>query len=167
MASLLDTDFKNNVGHIRPYLGIILIGSVALCFGLIIYNATTKLAKAVQPSTSKHSEAEGNLALQTKGTVQYGDTVTYTSSFIGAPLGLSTTNTYITTVCFQDDVMVYQISAGQRESVYLYDQNEGRLEWDGKKATCTATLMYREVTPKTILVSVLNSISFEIEERGY
>jgi hypothetical protein len=166
MKSLIDTDIKNNVGHIRPYLGIALIGSIALGLGLIIYNATADLAQALQTNTDMpDSNTEHVLSIETKGAIQYGDSIAYKSSFEEA-VG-DGASAFITTVCFQDDEMVYQVSAEEDASVYLYDQREGRLEWDGKNASCTATLMYRTVSSDTVHVSLIDSLTFEVEERGY
>ncbi len=162
MKNLIDTDFGNNVGHIKPYLGVILIGSVALMFGTIIYNALNQFTQSVY---SNVPDGVGG-TLSVRGGVKdivYGDTIEYRSTASG--VGGRNSTTYITTVCFQDDELVFQRSVPQGASVYLYDQVGGVYEWDGHDASCTASLMYREVSGDRINVYVVESTSFEVEGR--
>jgi hypothetical protein len=169
MATLIDTDIKNNISHIRPYLGILLIGCIALAFGMIIYNAATELAQAVQTSTgmSANHRGEGNISLDTKENVYYGDTITYDTFFSGIPTDSENVQVYINTVCFQDAALVFQTSTREGEPIYLYDQNEKRIEWNGERASCSATLLFREVTKDSVQVGVLNTFDFIVEGRGY
>jgi hypothetical protein len=163
MKSLIDTDIKNNISHIRPYLGILLIGSIALGFTLLVHRATTQLTQTIHTTTPEG--VSGKLSLQKRGTIVYGDTIDYKSSVIG---GYShPVNTYVTTVCFQGDEMVFQRSAQQGVPIHLYDQIGGGLEWDGGTASCSATLMYREVNSDTVDVYVVDGVSFDVEARGY
>ena len=76
-------------------------------------------------------------------------------------------NTYITTVCFQGERMVYQRSAQQGVPFYLYDQMGSSLDWNGEDASCSATLMYREVGFDSVDVYIVDSVSFDVISRGY
>lgn len=163
MRSLIDTNIKNNVLNIRPYLGILLVASMALGLGLIITNATNELTRTVQTSVPKY--IEGTIQVRERGDIHYGDTVTYKSSVSG--LQSESTNTFITTVCFQGDTMVYQQSTQQGVDVHLYDQIGRGMEWDGKTASCSAALMYRKVEPDAVNVYVVDGVSFDVLPRTY
>lgn len=160
---MIDTSLANNIRYVRPYLGILLIGSMALGFGLMINNAAQQLTQTIH--TTVPVGVEGGLAISKSGKIYYGDTISYVSSVSG--LSLNPSNTYITTVCFQGDVMVFQKSAQQGVSVHLYDQTGGGFDWDGKNASCSATLMYRTVGSESIDIFVVDSISFDVLARGY
>jgi hypothetical protein len=160
---MIDTDLERNITHVKPYLGVLLVGSIALLFGMLIYKATNNLTQNIHTKTP--AGVEGTLVLKTKGVIEYGDTIQYKSSASGINSQESTT--YITTVCFQGETLVYQKSVLQGVSVYLYDQIGSGLDWDGKNATCSATLMYREVKRDVVDVYVVDSVSFEVIGRGY
>ncbi len=156
---MIDTDLKRNIQHIRPFLGVLLIGAIALGFGLMINNAAKQLTQSIHSDVP--SGVEGSLALKNKGKLYYGDTISYKSSVSGVYFG--DVNTYITTVCFQGDEMVFQKSVLQGVSVHLYDQIGSSLDWDGKNASCSATLMYREVgKDDKVDVYIVDSMSFDV-----
>lgn len=159
----IDTSLKNNIAHVRPYLGILLVGSIALGFALIINNAASQLTQTVH--TTVPEGVEGDISMVARGDIRYGDTISYKSSV--SSLSAQHTNTYITTVCFQGGAMVFQKSVQQGVSVYLYDQMESGLEWDGQPASCSAALMYRKVNLDTIDIYVVDSVSFEVAARLY
>lgn len=158
---MLDTSLENNLRNIKPYLGILLVGSMALWFGLLINNAVKELTQNIY--TTVPEGVEGTLTLSGSGKVYYGDTISFKSNVSG--LSLQSSNTYITTVCFQGETMVFQKSVQQGVEVHLYDQIDGEFDWDGKNASCSATLMYRTVLPETINIYVVDSESFEVLAR--
>ena len=160
---MIDTSFERNVAHVRPYLGVALIAVFAIYLFMKIFNATSELTQVVH--TNAPEGVDGSLQLISRGKVVYGDTIEFKSSASG--IGSSYSNTYITTVCFQGETMVYQKSAQQGVSFYLYDQMGGSLEWNGEDASCSATLMYREVGYDTVNVYVVDALSFDVISRGY
>lgn len=162
VSNFIETDLRSNIEHIRPYLGILLVGSIALGLGFIIHNATSQLVQNIYATAP--TGVEGKLSLNNRGDVWYGDTISYKSSVFGAHLDVS--NTYITTVCFQGVSMVFERSVLQGVPVYLYDQMKDSLSWDGKEATCSATLMYRKVNQNSVDVYVVASLSFDVKGRG-
>ncbi len=160
---MIDTDVARNIQHIKPYLGVMLVASVALGFAIMINNATKQLTQSIYTDVPKG--IEGKLSVKTYGILHYGDTVSYKSRISG--ISLEKANAYITTVCFQGDRMVFQRSAQQGVSIHLYDQIVEGLDWDGGDASCSATLMYRTVAGGAINVYVVDSISFEVLAREY
>ena len=70
-------------------------------------------------------------------------------------------------MCFQGETIVFQKSVQQGVEVHLYDQIDGGFDWDGKNASCSATLMYRTVLPETIDIYVVDSESFDVLVRKY
>ena len=163
VKTVIDTDLKRNVAHVRPYLGVLLIGSVALMFGLLIYNAAKELTKTVHTDVTEGMS--GEITIATRGDIRYGDTIDFKSSTSG--VYSSKSNTYVTVVCFQGETMVYQRSAQQGVQFYLYDPIGSSLDWDGEDASCSATLMYRKVGYNSIDVYVVDSVSFDVVTRGY
>ena len=97
MGHWIDTDFRNNVAHIRPYLGVLLIASIALMFGMLIYNALMQFTHSVSATTIS-SNVEGELALPAYKKVLYGDTIEYVSSVSG--VSSMDHVVYFATVCF-------------------------------------------------------------------
>jgi hypothetical protein len=160
---MIDTDFARNIQHIRPYLGVLLVASVALGFALMINNAAKQLTQNIYTEVPKG--IEGSLSIKNHGTLHYGDTVSYKSKMSG--VSVETGNTYITTVCFQGDNMVFQRSVQQGVPIHLYDQIIEGLDWDGGAASCSATLMYRTISGGSINVYVVDSISFDVLAREY
>jgi len=161
---IIDTDFKRNVSHVRPYLGVILIASVALMFGVIIYSAMQQFTQTVYSAAP--SGTEGALSIRGGvGNIRYGDTVKY-NSFI-TDVGKRDAVSYITTVCFQDDKLVYQRVVPQGVAVELSNQIGGVNEWDGEDASCSATLVYRQMSMNRVDVYVVESVSFDVKGRRY
>lgn len=160
---MIDTDLRRNIEHVRPFLGVLLVGAIALAFGLMINNAAKQLTQSIHTDVPKG--VEGSLELKNKGDLRYGDTISYRSNISGVYLG--DVNTYITTVCFQGDEMVYQKSVLQGVRVHLYDQIGSSLNWDGKNASCSASLMYREVGDdgNDVNVYIVDSVSFDVSGR--
>ena len=163
MEVMIDTSFERNVAHVRPYLGVALIAVFAIFLFMKIYSATSDLTQVIH--TNAPEGVEGSIKLVSRGQVVFGDTIEYRTTASG--IYSTKSNTYVTTVCFQGENMVYQMSAQQGVDFYMYDQMGSALEWDGGDASCSATLMYREVTGDTINVYVVDSISFEVKSRGY
>ena len=157
---VIDTNIENNFRHIRPYLGILLVGSMALGFGFIVTSAAKQLAQAIEPVAS---DIEGALTLVSSGTVRYGDTVSYKAAVNNLTKG--TSNIYITTVCFQGETMVFQKSVTQGISVRLYDQMVSEYEWNGEDASCTAALLYRTSASDIHQVILVDSVSFDVLAR--
>ena len=155
---MIDTSIENNIRTIRPYLGILLVGSMALGLGLMITNAANQLTHAIEPSVS---ESEGVLTLSSSGAVNYGDTVSYNVS----KSAKGTLNVYITTVCFQGATMVFQKSTPQGASVRLSNQSDSEHDWNGKAASCTALLMYRTERADTFDTFLIDSESFDVQAR--
>ncbi len=158
---MIDTDFARNIQHIRPYLGVLLVGAIALGLGLMINSAAKQLTQSIH--TDVPAGIEGKLSLKTRGDLYYGDVISYKSRISG--ISLDQSNTYVTTVCFQKDRMVYQKSAQQGVSVYLNDQLGPEFEWDGLSASCSATLMYRVAKPDAVNVYIVDSLSFEVSSK--
>jgi hypothetical protein len=160
---MIDTDLERNIAHVRPYLGVLLIGSVALMFGVLIYNAAKQLTETVH--TTAPEGVTGAITISSRGDIRYGDTIDFKSTTAGIYSNKS--NAYVSTVCFQGETMVYQRSAQQGVPFYLYDQIGSSLDWDGNEASCSATLMYRKVGFDNIDVYVVDSVSFDVISRGY
>ena len=59
---MIDTDVQRNFAHIRPYLGVMLVGSVALMFGLLMYNAMGELTQTIH--TTNPDGMEGSIELK-------------------------------------------------------------------------------------------------------
>ncbi len=161
---MIDTSFRNNVRHVRPYLGILLIGSMALAFGLIIKSAMTELSGNLYAATPL-SGIEGVLELKIKGDIHYGDTISFSSDV--TKLSLQNSNIFVTTACFQKTTMVFEKSVPLDGSVHLYDQAVSEYDWDGKRAVCGSTLMYRSIELDDSGLHVVDSVGFEVQPRGY
>ncbi len=161
---MIDTDFSRNIQHIRPFLGFLLVGAIALGFGMMINSAAKQLTQSIH--TDVPSGVEGSLSLKNKGKLYYGDIVSYESNVSGVYFG--DVNTYITTVCFQGDEMVFQKSVLQGVKVYLHNHAGSGLDWDEKEASCSATLMYREVSKNNkVDIYIIDSTSFDVFGRGH
>lgn len=155
---MIDTDFRNNIRHVRPHLGILLIGCVALGFAFVIRNAMSDLSQTLTIATAPEG-IEGVLSLASRNNLRYSDSVTYKSNVSGdVP---NNANVYITTVCFQGETMVFQKSMQQGDSLYLQDESLSGFRWNGEDASCSATLMYR--TDESDTVYVVDSITFEVQ----
>jgi hypothetical protein len=155
---MIDTDFRNNVRHVRPHLGMLLIGCIALGFALLIRNAMSDLSQTITVVEAPDG-IEGVLRLSSRNDLRYSDLVSYKSNISGdLPLGA---NVYITTVCFQGETLVFQKSMQQGDSLYLQDESLSGFRWDGEDASCSATLMYR--TDESDRVYVVDSMTFEVQ----
>lgn len=163
---MIDTSFLNNVRSVRPFLGLLLVGSVAFGFAFMIYKAVAELSASLYTVMPSDLEATKNvLHLTTKGDVQYGDTVSYTSTLPNKREKSS--NQYINTVCFQGETMVFEKSTEKSTAVYLYDEALSDVEWNGKDAICSATLLERVSVAETTLVHLIDSVSFVVKARKY
>jgi hypothetical protein len=156
---MIDTDFGNNIRHISPHLGILLIGCIALGFVFLIRNAMSNLSETLTTTTTTPEGIEGVLSLASRNNPRYSDSVTYKSNVSGKLP--SNANVYITTVCFQGEDMVFQKSIQQKGSLYLQDESLSGFRWDGEDASCSATLMYR--TEESDIVYVVDSITYEVQ----
>ncbi|KKS36772.1 MAG: hypothetical protein UU98_C0021G0009 [Parcubacteria group bacterium GW2011_GWD2_42_14] len=130
---------------------------MALGFGLMVSSAAKQLSQALEPSIPTGG---GTLTLESSGTVQYGDTVSY-KAVMDNPEKIAA-NIYISTVCFQGETMVFQKSVTQGVTVHLYDQMERDYEWNGKDASCIATLLYRTVGRDFHQVVLVDSEYFDV-----
>jgi hypothetical protein len=154
----VETDWERNIKQVSPFLGMLLIAAFALFLYTVFTNAVHDLTQAVH--TEAPRDVEGTLRLVDQGPHRYEDTVSFRSTVQGATSGATT---YVTVACFQDEKLVYQRSAQQGVSFYLYDQYERDLEWDGGTASCSATLMYRTAGAGKIDVYVLDALSFNVD----
>ena len=157
---VINTNLENNLQHIRPYLGILLVGSMALGFGLMVTSATKQLSQALEPSVLTGG---GTLTLESSGTLQYGDTVSY-KVVMDNPENVAA-HIYISTVCFQGERMVFQKSVMQGVNLRLSDQMERDYEWNGKDASCIATLLYRIIGRDFHQVVLVDSEYFDVVEQ--
>ncbi len=158
----IDTSLKNNIAHIRPFLGVLLVGSVALGVMFMLLNATKQLTQTVY---SAPPEGVRGTLTHRRSVIRYADTITYDAFVTGVKGGEK--RAYITTVCFQGDVMVFQKSSSLNTPVYLYDQTGDSPQWNGQSALCNATLMYRGADASAREVYLLDSINFEVNARLY
>lgn len=159
----IDTSLANNIAHVRPFLGVLLVGSMALGVMFTLLEATEQLTQTVYSASPQG--VEGTLTLAHRGAVRYADTISYDAYVAGVRGG--TSRAYITTACFQEDTMVYQKSSSLNTPVYLYDQKGDSPRWDGQPALCYATLMYREGHTPTSSVYLIDAIGFEVNARPY
>lgn len=158
LLRVIDANLENNLRNVKPYLGILLVGSIALVFGFMIMNAARQLTHAIEPGTSA---SEGILTRSSAGAVYYGDTVSYavSKSAKGNP------NVYITTVCFQGTTMVFQKSTSRGTSVRLHDESDDENYWNGKQASCSAVLLYRTESAGAYNTLLIDSESFDVLAR--
>ena len=163
VMALIDLDLKRNINNIRPYLGIMLVGSIAIGFALIISSALRDLSQVV--CSPGQEGAKGTLTVKPNGTLYYGDTISYKTDLSGVTTQGSTL--YVTTVCYQGDTMVFQKTLPEGESVYFYDQLDTGFEWDGTAAQCTASLVYREQYSSVTKVDIVATQGFEVKARKY
>ncbi len=153
----VETDWERNLKQVSPFLGVVLVGCVAFLMFLFIYNAVQGLATLAH--TAVPSGVSGSIVLTSRQPLTYGSSAHFSSTVDGmAPDATS----YIATVCFQGDKLVYQRSAQQGVEFPLLDQYQRDLAWDGKTASCTATLMYRAVNGARANVYMLGSTNFVV-----
>lgn len=155
--ALVDTDFTNNVQRIRPFLGVALVACFTLAMFVIMKNALDDITQVVH--TEAPMDVHGTLKLTTRSPIEYKSSVAFRATVSGAG---PETSSYISTVCFQEETLVYQRSAQPGVDFYLTDQYERDLEWDGGFASCSATLMYRVPSGAVVNLYILDSVSFDV-----
>jgi hypothetical protein len=94
----------------------------------------------------------------TAAAIRYGGSVSFVTSVQGKIA--SNSRVYVTVVCLQGPVAVYQYSAAADFVFPLVDQ--AGLEWNGGSASCTGTLIYRVYRPNRIEIHQLDQVPFEV-----
>ena len=100
----------------------------------------------------------GDITRLTEEPIVYGDSVSYEVNISGKLSKNS--RVYITTVCGQDGLIVYQSSNWSDYTFIMEDQTGQGLEWDGSEANCSANLMYRVKKGKGYIIEILDQDSF-------
>ncbi len=159
---MIDTSLARNVKHIQPVLGVLLVISVGIFVLHIVRSSMEDLATSLTAaqSTEGRPPVTGTLLLDFKQPVGYGDLVAYRTTVMGHAPGNG--HAYITTTCFQDEKLVYQLSGEERARFLLVDLREPQYYWNGGPAFCHGSLMYRSFSGAGATVHLLDSKSFAV-----
>lgn len=159
---MIDTDLARNVKHIQPILGVLLVVSVGIFALHTVRSSMEDLATSFQGShvDENRSPVTGTLLLDFKQPVAYGDLVAYRTTLLGHTPGEG--HAYVTTTCFQDETLVYQLSGEQRTRFLLVDLREPQYFWNAGPAFCHGSLMYRSFSGSGAGLHLLDSKSFAV-----
>jgi hypothetical protein len=159
---MIETGFARNVKHIQPVIGLMLVVSIGIFVLHIVRSSMEDLATSFQAShlDETRSSVTGTLLLDFKQPVGYGDLVAYRTTLVGHTPGEG--HAYVTTTCFQDEKLVYQLSGEQKTRFLLVDLREPQYYWNGGPAFCHGSLMYRAFGGASAGIHLLDSKSFAV-----
>jgi|GEM_PF-6202443 len=162
---MINTDWERNIKHIRPFLGVMLVFSVALLVYLAVHRSTSNLVDALQQQPATGLGVEGTISMRSNGAAPfYGSLITFDGRAVGSTH--ASAQTYVTVVCFQGSELVYQFNAKPGVKFLLTDPLEPGFNWDGGPASCNASLIYRVPGETQAELYMLDSMSFDVEARA-
>ena len=100
-------------------------------------------------------------AVESPGIV-YGDTIYFVENDV---VLTNKQRSYVTVVCYQDGVVVYQASNWGEELLgFTMEDLLGQgLEWPGGYADCSASLIIREKKGKSYVLNIVDSVDFAVD----
>lgn len=133
---------------------VALVGLLAACS-----SGETSLQALAKPGVTGTIELAAATAERSAGPT-YGSRVGFNVEISGSMAPKS--QLYVTVVCLQNDVVVYQASADPDAEFALADQPGQGLEWDGGDAACSATLIYKVTKGKGYDLTFLDETGFKV-----
>jgi len=159
MTSLVDTDLERNMKRVQPFVGLLLVLSVALMVFMVIRKSAENLVHALSPTSE--SEVTGTIQLAAPAPT-YGGLVSFRTSTAGEER--ADAQQYISVLCFQDDTLVYQYTDRAHSKFLLTDQRDPGFDWNGDAAWCSARLLYRVPTVAGAELYTLDTTSFDVPQ---